>query len=152
MNLVALQEGSYRMFRIAILALFALASSSVAAAAAGSCAGPDPSLGSITVTGVTQDNGLNDYHITGTVTNAGSATQAKDVLQSVDIFMAGQKLDSKSIPPLAAGQSAQFTYVYQRSKDAGQGTTHLRFVLDMHNPGGTEQNCYYQDYTGEVQF
>ena len=140
------------MFRIAILALLALTSTSVAAAAAGTCAGPDPSLGNITVTGVTQDGGLNDYHITGTVTNAGSTTQAKDVLQSVDIYMADQKLDSKSIPPLAAGQSAQFTYVYQRSKDAGQGTTHLRFMLDMHNPGGNAQNCSAQDDQGEVQF
>lgn len=140
------------MFRIAILALLALTSTSLAAAAAGTCAGPDPSLGNITVTGVTQDGGLNDYHITGTVTNAGSATQAKDVLQSVDIYMADQKLDSKSIPPLAAGQSAQFTYVYQRSKDAGQGTTRLRFMLDMHNPGGNAQNCSNQDDQGEVQF
>jgi subtilase family serine protease len=140
------------MFRIAIFALLALTSTSVAVAAGATCAGPDPALGNVTVTGVTQDGGLNDYHITGTVTNTGGATQAKDVLQSVDIYMAGQKLDSKSIPPLAAGQSAQFTYVYQRSKDAGQGTTRLRFVLDMHNPGGTAQNCSTQDDQREVRF
>lgn len=140
------------MFRIAILALLTLTSTSVAAVAAETCAGPDPSLGKVTVTSVTQNGGLNDYHITGTVTNAGSATQAKDVLQSVDIYMDGQKLDSKSIPPLAAGQSTQFTYVYQRSKDAGQGTTRLSFTLDMHNPGGSAQNCSTQDDQAEVQF
>lgn len=140
------------MFRTAIFALLALTSTSVAAVAAGTCAGPDPSLGTVTVSGVTQDGGLNNYHISGTVTNAGSAGQAKDVLQSVDIYMGDQKLDAKSIPPLAAGQSATFDYTYQRSKDAGQGTTHLRFVLDMHNPGGNAQNCSAQNDTGEVQF
>src|SRR5579863_3793432 len=102
------------MFRIAILALLALTSTSAAAMAAATCAGPDPSLGNVTVGSVTPNGNLNDYHITGTVTNVGGGTQAKDVLQSVDIYLAGQKLDAKSIPPLAAGQSATFDYVYQR--------------------------------------
>jgi subtilase family serine protease len=140
------------MFRFAIFALLALTSTSMAAMAAGTCAGPDPSLGNVTVAGVTSNGNLNNYRITGTVTNAGSATQAKDVLQSVDIYMADQKLDAKSIPPLAAGQSATFEYVYQRSKDAGQGTTRLRFVLDMHNPSGSAQDCSTQDDQTEVEF
>jgi hypothetical protein len=140
------------MFRIAIFALLALTSTSVAAMAAGTCAGPDPSIGNVTVAGVTPSGGLNNYHITGTVTNVGGATQSKDVLQSVDIYMADQKLDAKSIPPLAAGQSATFNYVYQRSKDAGQGTTRLRFVLDMHNPPGTAQDCSTQNDQTEVEF
>lgn len=140
------------MFRIAIFALLALTSTSMAAMAAGTCAGPDPSLGNVAVAGVTSNGNLNNYRITGTVTNAGGTSQAKDVLQSVDIYMADQKLDAKSIPPLAVGQSTTFEYVYQRSKDAGQGTTRLRFVLDMHNPSGTAQDCSTQDDQTEVQF
>lgn len=139
------------MFRIALFALLALTSTSAAAMAA-TCAGPDPSIGHVTVGGVTPNGNLNNYHITGTVTNVGGATQAKDTLQSVDIYLAGQKLDAKSIPPLAAGQSATFDYVYQRSKDAGQGTTRLRFVLDMHNPTGTAQDCSTQNDQTEVEF
>ncbi len=140
------------MFRIAIFALLALTSTSMAAMAAGTCAGPDPSIGKVTVAGVTSNGNLNNYRITGTVTNVGGTTQAKDVLQSVDIDMADQKLDAKSIPPLAAGQSASFEFVYQRSKDAGQGTTRLRFVLDMHNPSGMAQDCSTQNDQAEVQF
>lgn len=140
------------MFRIAIFVLLTVTSTSAAGMAAGTCAGPDPSLGKVAVGSVTTSGNLNNYHITGTVTNVGGATQAKDVLQSVDIYMADQKLDAKSIPPLAAGQSATFDYVYQRSKDAGQGTTRLRFVLDMHNPSGTAQDCSTQDDQTEVQF
>ena len=142
------------MFRIATLVLLALASTSMAApAATGTCAGADPSIASVTVAGVTQDGNLNDYHITGTVTNVGSATQAKNVLQSVDIYVTDQKLDAKSIPPLAAGQSATFDYTYQRSKDAGQGTTRLRFVLDVHTPSPAgAQNCSAANDQNEVTF
>jgi CARDB len=140
------------MFRIAIFALLALGSTSLAAQAAPTCAGPDPAIGNVTVSGVTPSGNLNNYHITGTVTNMGSSTQAKDVLQSVDIYMADQKLDAKSIPPLAAGQSTTFTYTYQRSKDAGQGTTRLRFALDMHNPEGNAQNCSTQNDSTEISF
>ena len=139
------------MFRIAIFAVLTLTSTSIVSAA-GTCAGPDPAIGKVAVSGVTQSGNLSNYHITGTVTNMGSATQAKDVLQSVDIYMADQKLDAKSIPPLAAGQSATFDYTYQRSKDAGQGTTRLRFALDMHNPGGTAQNCSTQNDSTELTF
>jgi hypothetical protein len=140
------------MFRIAIFALLAFSTTSFATAAA-TCAGADPSIGNVTVSGVTPNGGLNNYHITGTVTNVGASAQAKDTLQSVDIYMADQKLDAKSIPPLAAGQSTTFDYVYQRSKDAGQGTTRLRFVLDVHNPSPAgAQNCNGSNDQNEVSF
>jgi len=140
------------MFRIGIFALLVLSSTSFAAAAA-TCAGSDPSIGTVTVSGVTQDGGLDNYHIAGTVTNLGASPQAKDVLQSVDIYMDGQKLDAKSIPPLAAGQSATFDYVYQRSKDAGKGTTRLHFVLDVHNPSPAgKQDCSGTDDQNDVTF
>jgi subtilase family serine protease len=117
------------MVRIAIIAALAVLSTLTAAVA-------DPSIGNVAVQSVTQNGNLNDYHIVGTVTNPCPTSESRDTLQSVDIYMAGQKLDAKSIPPLGPGQSAQFTYVYQRSKDAGPDTTHLHFVVDMHNGSG----------------
>lgn len=120
------------MFRIVFVASLALATS---VAVALPCAA-DPSIGTVAVQTVTPNGNLNDYHIVGSVTNPCNAPESKDALQSVDIYMNGDKLDAKSIPPLAPGQTAQFTYVYQRSRDAGQGTTHLHFVLDMHNGSG----------------
>ena len=107
--------------------------------AAAPCAAA-PAIGNVAVQSVTQNGGLNDYHIVGTVTNVCGSPQSKNTLQSVDIYMNGEKIDAKSIPPLAPGQSAQFSYVYQRSKDAGQGTTQLHFVLDMHNGSGASCN------------
>jgi subtilase family serine protease len=123
------------MVRIAIVAALALAVTLTAALPGAA----DPSIGNVAVQSVTQNGGLNDYHIVGTVTNTCGTSQSRDTLQSVDIYLAGQKLDAKSIPPLAPGQSAQFTYVYQRSKDAGPQTTDLHFVIDTHNGSGA--NC-----------
>lgn len=123
------------MLRIAMMAALAVTTTLLAAAPGAA----DPSIGTVAVQGVTPNGGLNDYHIVGTVTNSCGMSQSKDTLQSVDIYLNGDKLDAKSIPPLAPGQSAQFTYLFQRSKDAGQGTTHLHFVIDEHNGAGG--NC-----------
>ena len=129
------------MFRIAIIALLAVMQTSIAQAQT-SCNGADPVVNSAVVSGVTPNGQLNVYNIRVTVTNAGSAAQAKDVLQFVDVYMVSQKLDAKGIPPLGPGQSYTFDYPYQRSQQAGNGTTTLRFALDMHNeaPGG-DQDC-----------
>ncbi|HKE36755.1 MAG TPA: CARDB domain-containing protein [Candidatus Baltobacteraceae bacterium] len=140
------------MFRIAIFAVLALSSTSMAVAA-GTCPGSDPAIVSVAVANVTSNGNLNEYHIKGTVTNVGASGQAGNVLQSVDIYIATEKLDAKSVPPLGAGESATFAYVYQRSKDAGEGTTRLRFVLDMHNPSPAgKQNCSTNNDQNEVTF
>lgn len=140
------------MFRTAIFVLLTLTSTSVAVAA-GTCAAADPSVVSVAVADVTSNGNLNNYHIKGTVTNVGASGQASNVLQSVDIYQATEKLDAKSVPPLPAGQSATFEYIYQRSKDAGQGTTRLRFVLDVHNPSPAgAQNCSTNNDQNEVTF
>jgi subtilase family serine protease len=81
---------------------------------------------------MTSDGNLNHYQINGVVTNNG-ASQASSTLQAVDVFKGPVKLDSKSVPPLKAGQSFTFTYVSDRSSDAGKGTSHLHFVLDAKN-------------------
>jgi hypothetical protein len=74
---------------------------------------------------------VNRYNIVGTVVNAGSEGHASNVLQFVDIYENGDKLDSRGIPPLKPGQSYTFSYAVMRSADAGKGTGILSFRLDM---------------------
>lgn len=104
------------------------------AAFATPCTGVDLAVGSVSVKSVTKTGNLNRYEITGTVTNVGAASQGSDALQSVDIYQGKEKLDSKSIPPLKMKQSYTFPYVFMRSSDAGNSTTHLRFQLNVTHP------------------
>jgi hypothetical protein len=90
------------------------------------------SIGNVGVKNMTSDGKLNHYQINGVVTNNG-ASQSSSTLQAADVFRGPVKLDSKSVPPLKAGQSFTFTYISDRSSDAGTGTSHLRFVLDAKN-------------------
>ncbi len=90
------------------------------------------SVGNVGVKNMTSDGKLNHYQINGVVTNNG-ANQSSSTLQAVDIYRGPVKLDSKSVPPLKAGQSFTFTYISDRSSDAGNNTSHLRFVLDAKN-------------------
>ena len=112
-------------FALAVF-LFAAITPSVASACS------NLSLGNVGVKGMTSNGNLNHYRINGVVTNKGAA-QLSSTLQAVDVYKGPVKLDSKSIPPLRAGQSFTFTYVSTRSSDAGGGASHLRFVLDAKN-------------------
>jgi len=105
-----------------------------AVASAQTCSGAHPAIAAVAVKSMQTQNGLNQYTLSGTVVNNGSDAQPAGVLQSVDIYQGTQKLDSRSIPPLRAGQSYAFSYVSQRSADAGRGTTKLTFKLDP-SPG-----------------
>ena len=111
--------------------------------AAAACVGADPAIASVALKGVHTDGGLNIYHFSGVVTNVGHAGQASNVLQFVGIYEDGIRRDVRSIPPLKAGASFPFVYDYQRSTDAGDGTTSLRFQLDTRKPvppGGQDCN------------
>jgi len=123
--------------------LLAQATTGGAAPPASGCSGADPAVVSAAVKNVTPaGTNLNQYHIGITVTNSGSAAQAKDVLQFVDIYSGAEKLDAKGVQPLGPGQSYTVDYVYQRARDAGANTTTLKFQLDMRNPAGTgAQDC-----------
>ncbi len=126
------------MLRPILFAALFLAQTALAVAAP--CSGPDPAIVNVRVQRVATVGYLNDYHLVGTVRNVGNADQSGDTLQSVDIFMNGARLDTRSIPPLRAGQSYTFTYLSQRARSAGIGTTTLAFRLDMHHtPAG--QDC-----------
>jgi len=124
------------MIRTIVAALILIAPSAVASAA--TCGGAHPVITAVAIKSVDTAGALNHYQIGGTVVNAGSDPQASNVLQSVDIYQGDQKLDTKSIPPLKAGESYTFTYVAQRSSDAGKGTTKLTFQLD---PSPGSENC-----------
>jgi hypothetical protein len=94
------------------------------------CHGSDPEITAVVVKSVEPAGNTERFHLSGTVTNMGLTAQASNVLQSVDIFDADDKLDTKSIPPLKPGESFAFTYVSVRSAQAGKGTTQLGFQLD----------------------
>jgi subtilase family serine protease len=121
------------MSRIAILALLGFVAT-LGTAPAPTCAGANPAIVSVGVQNVVPTGGLNTYRITGTVTNLGDESQANNVLQFVDMYMVKERLDAKGIPPLAPGQSYTFAFDYQRSRDAGTGSTNLRFQIDMRQP------------------
>jgi len=132
------------MIRTISIVLFLLAQTGTAAVAA-TCAGANPAITSVSVKSVTSDGRLNSYHIAGTVTNLGSAGQPSNTLQFVDIWQYGNKLDDKGIPPLAPGQSASFSYTWQRSAEAARGSTVLNFRIRMEqgsdcNPGNGTYN------------
>jgi hypothetical protein len=98
------------------------------------CRGSDPQITAVVVKSVETAGNVERFHLSGTVTNKGMAGQASNVLQSVDIFDADDKLDTKSIPPLKPGESFTFTYISTRSAQAGKGTTQLGFQLDPISP------------------
>ncbi len=114
---------------IAIAALLLVGQTSMASASA-PCAGADPSLVSVAVTGVGSNGTLNRYQFYGTVTNLGNGAQGSQTLQSVGIYAGALKVDQESIPPLAAGESYAFSYASMRSRDAGKGTSTLSFRLE----------------------
>jgi hypothetical protein len=134
------KKGGSHMYRIVAIALLAFMQSGGLVSASSSCSGL-PAIVSVAVKGMNASNGLNRYELTGTVVNRGAA-QPSNTLQSVDIFSKGTKLDTRSIPPLGPGESYVFSYVSERSSDAGSGTTKLRFQFDVAQPAsGGSQDC-----------
>ena len=118
------------MIRALSASLFAALLAPLGASAA-SCAGANPAITSAVVKNVTSAGQLNTYHMTGTVTNLGTAGQPSSTLQFVDIYVDGQKRNDRGIPPLAPGQSYNFGFDWSRSSDAGPGTTTVRFRIRM---------------------
>ncbi|MBV8356030.1 MAG: hypothetical protein JO101_11960 [Candidatus Eremiobacteraeota bacterium] len=122
-----------------MIAVALLATLLVAQNTAG-CAGADPAITSVKVAGMTPSGDTNIYHLSGTVTNLGSKKQASNVLQFVDVYLNGTKVDSRGVRPLAPGQSYTFGYDLKRASDAGMRTSHLRFQMNFRqpNPPGSE--------------
>ena len=115
--------------------------------ATGKCKGGDPAIVGVVVKSVDHAGGVNVYTLSGSVMNGCSANQPSNVLQSVEIVQNGKKVDTKGIPPLAAGQIYHFTYVFQRSGDASDGSTEFTFKIHMKQPAGVPgpQDCSVDD-------
>jgi hypothetical protein len=112
----------------------------VAALTGASCA--NPSIISAHVKSVTTNGALNHYTVAITVRNIGDARQPVDLLQSVDVFQAGQRVGRPGLQPLRPEQSQTVTYSFDRSTDAGVGTTDLTFTLDFNGRSGRDVDCH----------
>jgi len=126
--------------RIAIaLLIFVQGSIGLANAA---CIGADPAIVSAHVKGITTDGHVNRYTLNIRVINFGNLKQPSNVLQSVEIYQNGIKLDTKGVPPLGPHQAYSFPYVFQRSINAGDGTSTLALKLVMRQPSPPgKQDC-----------
>lgn len=101
------------------------------------CLGGNPAIIHVGVQSVHNMGRENTYHLVGTVKNLGTASQPASTLQFVDINDGAQRVDSRTIPPLPAGGSFNFTYNWNRASDAGASSTTFIFKVRMVN--GT--NC-----------
>jgi subtilase family serine protease len=95
------------------------------------CRGASPAITNV-VTSQTSDGALTTYRLDVTVANLGRAGQPSNELQSVNIFLDGQKKGEKGIPPLRPGAEYTFPYTVQRSAEANNGTSAVRFRLVQH--------------------
>jgi hypothetical protein len=140
------------MVRVLTVALLILAQAPVVAAAS-TCGGPDLAMTSVSVQSITKTPFLNKYRVVGTVTNVGAARQAPNVLQFVDIDQYGNRLDDRGVPPLAPGQTYTVAYVWNRSIDAGSGTTPLTFHLRGVSPlPATLNDCNPANDSYDIRF
>ncbi len=111
-----------------ITALLALASGAT-------CPGADPAITKVTTSQVAGGD-VTAYTLIVTVANLGSVRQPSNTLQSVVIYLDGQKKDVKGLPPLGPGQTYSFPYVVHRSADAAPGSTSVRFHIVQIQPAG----------------
>jgi hypothetical protein len=107
----------------------------LAMASGATCSGADPAITHVTTSQVA-GAGVNTYTLDVTVANLGSSRQPGNTLQSVVIYLDGQKKDEKGLPPLGPGQTYSFPYVVHRNVDAARGSTSVRFHLVQIQPGG----------------
>jgi hypothetical protein len=101
----------------------------------------NPSILSARVQSVRTNDGLNHYTIGITVQNQGDVRQPSNLLQSVDVFQNRQKVGQISLKPFGPKQLQNVTYSFDRSADAGVGTTYLTFTLDFNGRSGHNVDC-----------
>src|SRR5215469_11655686 len=110
-----------------------------AALSGGPCA--DPTIVSAGVQSVTQNGALNHYTVAITVMNQGDVAQPSNLLESVDVIQASRKTGQMGLQPLGPHQSQKVTYSFDRSVEAGNGTTDLTFILDFNGMSGSNVDC-----------
>jgi hypothetical protein len=110
------------------------------ALSAASCA--NPSIVSARIQSVTTMGALQHYTISITVENVGNLRQPSNLLQSLDVFQNGDKVGKIGLQPLRPKQKQKVTYSFDRSVDAGTGTTHLAFKLNFNGRSGNNVDCH----------
>jgi hypothetical protein len=95
------------------------------------CLGGNPAITHVGIQSVHRRGQENTYVMVGTVKNLGTQNQPSNTLQHVDIYDGAERVDSKSIPPLTAAGSVNFTYQWNRAYDAGAGSTTFVFRIRM---------------------
>jgi len=105
----------------------------LAMASGATCSGADPAITNVR-TSQAADGEVNAYTLNITVANLGSSRQPGNTLQSVVIYLDGQKKDEKGLPPLGPGQNYSFPYVVHRNADAARGSTSVRLHLVQSQP------------------
>jgi len=116
-------------------ALLAALSLPLLAMTTNACAGPTIVHAVAAQAGTNGD--LTTYNVAITVKNDGSQGEPSSLLQSVQVYQDQTKVDQKGTQPLAAGGSTTVHYVFSRSAEAEQGSTHLHFRLVLRDPHGT---------------
>ena len=116
------------------------AATPVAAMPAG-CSAADPAIVDVHVIGTTHEGGLDHILVGGRVQNIGSEGQPGNVLQRVDYYLNGNRTYTKTIQPLPAGGSQNFSFTVERAAGAGMGTSKVSFVLQVLSPEGQRYDC-----------
>lgn len=109
-----------------------LAAMSLPLLAMSACA--DPAITTAVSHSAGNNGNLTTYDVDITVENLGTAGQPSSLLQSVEVFQNGSKVDQIGVPPLAPHASHTVRYTLQRSSEAHAGTTHLRLQLALRDP------------------
>jgi len=107
----------------------------LAMASGAACPGADPAITNVT-TSLAAGTDVNTYTLDVTITNLGSVRQPSNTLQSVVIYLDGQKKDEKGLPPLGPGKTYSFPYLVHRNADAARGSTAVRLRLVQTQPAG----------------
>ncbi len=115
----------------------------------GSCA--NTSILSAGVQTVATNGGLAHYTIAITVQNQSDTRQPGNLLQSLDVFQNGQRVDKIGLQPLGPKQLQKVTYGFDRASDAGVGTTHLTFTLDFNDGSGNNADCNPGNQTFKIR-
>ena len=102
----------------------------------------NPSIVSTSVQSVANLGALDRYTVAIVVQNAGSLRQPSDLLQSVDVFQDHERVDRIGLQPLPPGQSQRVIYRFDRSAEAGAGSTELLFSLDLNGRSGDDVDCH----------
>jgi hypothetical protein len=111
-----------------------------AAIATKACA--DPSIVSANLASVTANGTLKHYTIAIAVSNLGGMRQPSNLLQSLDVLQDDERVGRVGLQPLRPKQSQRVTYAFDRSADAGDGTTSLTFKLDFNGRSGSNVSCH----------